>query len=47
MSYQYKKFTLQEVKEYESIKLTLSTKFNLNVVNNIYLILNKIKKHKN
>ena len=47
MSYQYKKFTLQEVKEYESIKLTLSTKFNLNVINNIYLILNKINKHKN
>ena len=46
MDCHYKKFTTQEVKEYENIKSILSTKFTLNPISNIYLILNKINKHR-
>tara|TARA_R110002167_G_scaffold45006_3_gene135239 strand:- start:286 stop:1044 length:759 start_codon:yes stop_codon:yes gene_type:complete len=46
MSCYNKKFTTKEVKEYENVKSILFTKFKLNTANNIYLILNKINKHK-
>ena len=40
-------FSQSEISQYEDIKNTVYKKYKINTVNNVYLILNKINKHKN
>jgi hypothetical protein len=47
MKVNHKQFSPTEISQYENVKNTIWEKFKLNTVNNVYLILNKINKHKN
>ena len=47
MKVKHKQFSPTELSQYENVKNTIWEKFKLNTVNNVYLILNKINKHKN